>query len=108
MMSDLQVTNVKFNKYEKGAMKAWASVTFNNVMTIEGFKVFGKDNRIWASVPSDKKGDEYFDKIKFPKDWYGRDANNPVLDAVVSAYQNQNNGASTSTSSNQSTADEPW
>jgi len=106
----LTVTSVTFNKYEKGAMKAWATVTFNEVMTIEGFKVFGKSGRIWASVPSDKKGEDYFDKVKFPKDWYGRDATNPILEAVVEAFQGENNGASASTNSNNNvaSADEPW
>ena len=106
----LEITNVKFNNYNKGAMKAWATVTFNDVMTVEGFKIFEKSGRIWASVPSDKKGEDYFDKIKFPKEWYGREANNPILDAVVDAFQGQNNGSTTTTTAQDTvgTADEPW
>ena len=116
-MSDthgLEVTNVRFNKFESGAMKAWAAVEFNSTMTVEGFKVFGKEGRLWASPPSDKKDDQYFDRVKFPKDW-GKDEN-PILSSIIEAYNAQNGKGATSakkaTTSPQSSAvekgDEPW
>ena len=103
----LEVTNVKFSPYDKGALKAWAAVEFNGCLTIEGFKIFTKGNRTWANVPSDKKGDDYFDKVRFPKTWYGKDVENPVLDAVVDAW---NNRGTSPTSSGAATddGDEPW
>ena|SRR3990167_434765 len=116
-MSDthgLEVTNVRFNKFESGALRAWAAVEFNSVMTIEGFKIFSKDGRVWASPPSEKKDEQYFDRIKFSKDW-GKDEN-PILIAIIEAYSAQGStttsekktGASPKVSSAVDKGDEPW
>jgi len=69
---------------------------------VRGFKVFEGSNGLFIKEPSERKEVEgetkYFASIGFPKDWYGRDAANPIFEEIEREYAAYKGKASTSQS----------
>ena len=90
-MSELKVTKVFFKDHNKGSLKAWADVQFNNTLIVKGWKVFDGKNGLFIAEPSEAKevdGEtKYYPRISFPNDWYGKDGENPVFDAILDEYK---------------------
>lgn len=109
-MNGLTITDVKFSEYKNGALLAFADVTFNEVMTVKGFKIFAKDGRTWCSPPSEKTEDgKYNDRLAWPKEWYGKDQN-PLLGAIVDRFAGgkSSSGTSKAPKAKRPAEDERW
>lgn len=71
----IKVTAVKFFASERGdgKFKGFAQVTFNNAITVKGFKLIETTKGLWVPWPSVKKGEKDFDDLVFSKDKGVRD-----------------------------------
>ncbi len=61
----MKVTKVKVKKFESGALKGFADVEFEGVLTIKGFKIMDGKDGLWVGNPSqeNKKDGKYYDTI---------------------------------------------
>ena len=64
----LKVTNIKVNKFERDNLKAFVNITFNEELTIDGFKLMDGQNGLWLASPSIKKKDGWSNIIKLSKE----------------------------------------
>ena len=64
----LKVTNIKVNKFERDNLKAFVNITFNEELTIDGFKLMDGPNGLWLASPSIKKKDGWSNIIKLSKE----------------------------------------
>ena len=78
----MKVTNVEFTPYVSKKMRSWVDITFDDDMTVTGWKIIEGDQGLFLSKPSNKKGDQYYPIVKFPND----DFANYVQDEVLSHY----------------------
>ena len=62
---NMQVTNVKFNKYEQGKMAGFAEVTFDDELKVTGIIVFKTGDDVSCAMPSkeNKKKEGWFDIV---------------------------------------------
>ena len=83
----------KFKSSSK--LRAVASVTIDNLMIIDGFKVIEGSNGYFVSVPNHKgtiiedgvKVEKYFDDIRFPGE-EGAEFAKELKDAILNEYRN--------------------
>ena len=79
----MQVTDVRISLSKDSALKAKASVTFDNSFVVHGVKVFeAKDGKMFISMPQSKTADGYKD-ICHPLNTEFR---NYVSGEVIKAY----------------------
>jgi len=81
----LSVTNVEFFHLGKGKkIKAFAKVTFNNVLTISGFKIVEGDEGLFVGKPStlNAKDEKWYDNITLSS----KEAWKAIQDAILAEY----------------------
>ena len=86
----MDITEVKIRKYDNNALKAFASVTFDDALVVTGLSVMEGKNGLFVSMPQQKGKDadgkdKWFD-ICFPISKEGRQA---ITDAVIEAYNKE-------------------
>lgn len=81
----LSVTEVEFfHLKKKGKVKAFATVTFNNVLTIKNFKIVEGDEGLFVGKPSAKGSDDkWYDNV-FVK---SKEAWKAISDAIIAEYE---------------------
>lgn len=58
----MEVTKVNFKKVEKGNLKGFADVEFDNCFVVRGFKILEGSKGVFVANPSEKGGDgQYYD-----------------------------------------------
>jgi len=66
-MIDPKVT--KMHKTENGSLKAFVEVTFNDCLSIKGFKVMEGRNGLFVSMPSERgKDDRWYESVRILDD----------------------------------------
>lgn len=79
-------------------LKAFVSITIDDVMEVDGFKIIDGSNGLFVSAPSHKgtvmedgvKVEKYFDDVKF----LGEDGiavSNEIKQAIINQYTSENN-----------------
>jgi stage V sporulation protein G len=88
--------DIKIRKFNSTSnLKAFVSLTIDEVMEIDGFKVIDGKNGLFVSAPSHKgtvmedgiKVEKYFDDIRFPGE-VGQEFSNELKAAILNAYNN--------------------
>ena len=82
----MDITAVKVNKFTSGKLRAFADVTFDNKLTIKGYKVFDGNNGLFVAFPSrqDKDG-KYVDMVWCDDKEFKEEIQRMVLDEYNSA-----------------------
>jgi stage V sporulation protein G len=78
----MKITQVKIKKQDMDKLKAFASVTVENKLVLTGMKVIEGKNGLFVAMPSNKKGEEYFD-IYFP---ITKEFRQYIIDEVLKEY----------------------
>lgn len=86
----MDISDVKIRKYENNAVRAFASVTFDDALVVTGLTIMEGKNGLFVSMPQTKGKDadgkdKWFD-ICFPISKEGRQA---ITDAVLEAYEKE-------------------
>lgn len=64
----MKITDVKFNSVESGNLLAFATVTFDDSVTVKGFRILEGDDGPFVGCPSEKgKDGKYYPTITFDK-----------------------------------------
>lgn len=88
--------DIKIRKFNSTSnLKAFVSLTIDDVMEIDGFKVIDGKNGLFVSAPSHKgtvmedgiKVEKYFDDVRFPGE-VGQEFSNELKAAILNAYNN--------------------
>lgn len=80
----LEVTKIQIKKYEKDKLKAYVNLTFNDELTIDGFKLMtgeGKHGH-WLAPPSRKTKDGYSNVVRCSKQ-----LKEDLIDQVMDEYE---------------------
>ena len=101
----LKISKVEFHQVNKGSLLAFAAVTFNGVMKVEGWKIMDGRNGRWVGVPSEKNGDEWKKRIWFSPEW--RNEENPILAEIMGLYEKESNKKTVSKSKDEDGDDKP-
>jgi len=89
----MNITAVKVNKFESGKLRGFADVTFDDMLTIKGYKIFEGSKGLFVSTPSrqDKDG-KYIDMV-----WVeDRDFMDEIQKTVLKEYESVPNTIATS------------
>lgn len=86
---------VSVRKIPNSKLKAICSLTIDDVLIIDGFKIIDGSNGLFVSVPSHKgtvvedgnKVEKYFDDIRFAGD-AALDVSKEIKEAILAAYSN--------------------
>lgn len=78
----MKITEVRINKFEKGNVKGFATITLENALVVSGLTIIEGKKGLFVSMPNQKGSDgKYYDTV-YPLSKSGRDyINNEVLDA---------------------------
>lgn len=96
----MKISDVKVNLYENGKLRGFADVTFDEAVTVKGFKIWNGSQGLFVGSPStiNKKDDSYRDMV-----WLS-DEFKPILsEAVLDAFRSMANGNSTKANTTKST-----
>ena len=80
----MKITEVRITKYEAGALKAFASITIDDMFVVDGLKVLDKDNDLFVAMPSKKTQNGKFKNTAFP---IKKEAKENIIKAVKEAYK---------------------
>lgn len=80
----MKITEVRINKFESHNIKAFATVTFDNVLVVSGFSVVMGKNGLFVSCPNSKGKDGNYHDTVYPITAEGRKALN---DKIIEAYR---------------------
>ena len=78
----LKVTKIDIKKYEKDSLKAFVNLTFNDELTIDGFKLMDGENGHWLAPPSRKTKDGWSNIVRFSKQ-----LKEDLIDQVMDEYE---------------------
>lgn len=78
----MKITNVRAFPADNGNIKAYVSVTFDDMLVVDGFKIISGRKGLFVGCPSRKAGDEYKD-IAFP---ITKEFRQELFDAVLAEY----------------------
>jgi len=81
-----EITDVKIYKKEKGNLRGFASVTFDNAYVVHGLKILEGDQGLWVSMPSSKNRRGEFKDVFHP---INREARETLVNAVLKAYREE-------------------
>ena len=82
----MEITEVRIFPFQgNGTLKAYASLTIEDQVVVRGIRVIEGRNGLFASMPSRKWKDEYYD-IFFPITAEMREV---IQEKVIEAYQSQ-------------------
>ena len=92
-------------------LKAFVTVTIDDIMDIEGFKIIDGSNGLFVSVPSHKgtvmedgvSVDKYFDDVRFKGD-DGSSFAEELKASIINEYNNNSSSTSANSNSNSSRA----
>lgn len=85
----MKITEVRINKYENKNIKAFATVTFDNVLVVSGFSVVTGKNGLFVSCPNSKGKDGNYHDTVYPITAEGRKALN---DKIIESYNKASDG----------------
>lgn len=92
----MNITEVKIKEFDKGNLKGFVDVTFDNCFVVKGLKIMSGQNGLFVSMPSQEKNGEYFDTA-FP---ITKEFRQELIDAVLDKY---NGGETNSETINEGT-----
>ena len=81
----MKITQVKIKKQSMDKLKAFASITIENKLVLTGIKIIEGKNGLFVAMPSNKKGEEYFD-IFFP---ITKEYRQYIIDEVLKEYNKE-------------------
>ena len=64
----LEVTKIEVRKFEKDNLKGFVNITFNDELTIDGFKLMDGEHGLWLAPPSRKTDKGWSNIIKLTKE----------------------------------------
>jgi len=79
---ELKVTKVDFRKIDKGKMKSFARVTFNDIISIDGFKIIDGSKGLFVGMPSVLSGDKYYDTVYITD----KKVKNQIMNDILKLY----------------------
>ena len=87
--------NIRVRKINSPKLKAVATVTVDDLMEIDGFKIINGSKGLFVSVPSHKgtvqedgvSVEKYFDDVRFPGE-AGKEFADELKAAILTAYHN--------------------
>ena len=79
----MKVTNVSIRKMDKAAMKAIATITFDETFVVHDIKVIEGNKGLFIAMPSRKLKDNTFVDVAHPID---KDTRAEIQAAVLDAY----------------------
>jgi DNA-binding cell septation regulator SpoVG len=87
-----------------GALRAFATLIVNDVISINGFRVLEGRNGAWATAPQTKGSkphpetgkDQYWDDVRFLEEKEEGAFKGPIAEAAMAAIMKEYNGADTS------------
>lgn len=78
----MKITNVRAFPADNGNIKAYVSVTFDDMLVVDGFKVISGRNGLFVGCPARKAGEEFKD-IAFP---ITKEFREELFSAVLAEY----------------------
>lgn len=100
------ITKVEFKKFERGNLKGFASVTFDDALIVTGIKLMWseKTKSFFPAMPSteytDKDGSKKYNDIVFP---VSKELRAEMTEAIVSKYKDGGNDVYSSSAKTNST-----
>ena len=92
----MEITEVRITLRNEEKLKAFASITFDNVFVVRGLKVINGSRGYFVSMPCRRKRDGKFQDLARP---ISNDLRKKIEDRVLDAFERelnfQNGGAST-------------
>jgi stage V sporulation protein G len=102
----LKVTDVKFFnvKGDKGKIKAYAAVTFNDELTVRGYKIVLGDNGLFVGKPSQlsTKDNKWYDNVNYTTE----DLQSELHSAILERYKVENGGVKGTSDFNQTSRED--
>ncbi len=77
----LKITKIEIRKFEKDNLRAYVNLTFNEELTIDGYKIMNGKNGLFLASPSVKSKDGWKNFIRLSKELY-----QDVFDRVMEDY----------------------
>lgn len=88
----MKITKVKTTKLANRmkSLIGFATVTFDDVLTIPNFKIFEKNGRIWASFPQRDKGNKFRGNDRFENTAFIKNPlNKEIRDMIVDTFNKE-------------------
>ena len=81
----MKITDVRFTmmKEDKGNLKAFVSVTFEDCLIVTGIRLLDGKNGLFISFPQNKDSEGEYHDIVFPNSKEGREA---ITEKIIEAY----------------------
>lgn len=98
--------SIRVRRINSPKLKAVATVTVEDLMEIDGFKIINGSKGLFVSVPSHKgtvqedgvSVEKYFDDVRFPGE-AGKEFGDELKQAILTAYHNDSDSPQQSSSS---------
>lgn len=85
--SVLKVTDVNFSKFVKGNICGYATIEFNKVLKVNGFKIMHGRGGFFVAMPSHKADDdEWYSDVYISDEELYNDFQEDVINAILEEY----------------------